>query len=101
MISPRDGVILVLTLVLLGTLLTGLEAHQDPCHRRHSCPSDQGTSVCSDLGHCEQCPDTPYGEGGHPTPTAIVQGRRGLLPRCGGVLHAGRGLYREDCEGLR
>jgi phosphatidylserine/phosphatidylglycerophosphate/cardiolipin synthase-like enzyme len=47
-----------------------LDAHQDPCHRRHRCPADQGTSGCSDLGHCEHCPDTPYCEGGKPTPTA-------------------------------
>jgi hypothetical protein len=90
-----------LTFLLLGGWSGPLTAHQDPCHRLHAYPSDRHTYVCGDLGHCEQCPDTPYGEGGHPTPTAIVQGRRGLLPRCGGVLHAGRGLYREDCEGLR
>jgi hypothetical protein len=46
------------------------DRQEDPCHRRHSCPSDQDTYVCGDLGHCEQCPDTPYCQGGKPTPTA-------------------------------
>ena len=43
-----------------------LDAHQDPCHCQRSCPSDQGTSGCGDLGHCDHCPDTPYGQGGKP-----------------------------------
>jgi phosphatidylserine/phosphatidylglycerophosphate/cardiolipin synthase-like enzyme len=55
-------------LILLGTSLTGLDAHQDLCHRRHSSPSDQGTSVCGDLGHYDHCPDTPSCQGGQPTP---------------------------------
>jgi phosphatidylserine/phosphatidylglycerophosphate/cardiolipin synthase-like enzyme len=66
----RHHAIRILTLVLFGTSFPDLDAHQDPCHRWHSCPSDQGTSVGGDLGHCEQCPDTPYCEGGKPTPTA-------------------------------
>jgi phosphatidylserine/phosphatidylglycerophosphate/cardiolipin synthase-like enzyme len=35
-------------------------AHQDPCHRLHSCPSDHKTYVCGDLGRCDQCPDNQY-----------------------------------------
>jgi phosphatidylserine/phosphatidylglycerophosphate/cardiolipin synthase-like enzyme len=35
-------------------------AHQDPCHRLHSCPSDHHTYVCGDKGRCEQCPDNQY-----------------------------------------
>jgi phosphatidylserine/phosphatidylglycerophosphate/cardiolipin synthase-like enzyme len=70
MIPRRHRAILVLMLILLGTSLTGLDAHQDPCHRRHSCPSDQGTYVCGDLGHCDQCPGTPYCQGRQPMPTA-------------------------------
>jgi phosphatidylserine/phosphatidylglycerophosphate/cardiolipin synthase-like enzyme len=60
----RHHAILILTLVLLGSWITGLDAHQDPCHRLHACPSDQGTYVCGDLGHCEQCRDNLYCLGG-------------------------------------
>jgi PLD-like domain len=70
MIPRRHRTIFILTLVLLGSGITGIDAHRDPCHRLHACPSDQGTYVSGDLGHCEQCPDMPYCEGGKPTPTA-------------------------------
>jgi hypothetical protein len=50
-----------LLLVLLLTTLFGLsEAHQDPCHRLHSCPSDHNTYVCGGKGCCDQCPDHQY-----------------------------------------
>ena len=32
-------------------------AHQDGCHRWHSCPSDSGSYVCGDLGYDDYCPD--------------------------------------------
>jgi micrococcal nuclease len=53
------------------------DAHQHPCHRNHSCPSDHGTYVCGDLGHCSQCPDNAYCQGGKPRPAA---GQRVLPP---------------------
>jgi endonuclease YncB( thermonuclease family) len=31
-------------------------AHKDGCHRWHSCPSDNGSYVCGDLGHDDECP---------------------------------------------
>lgn len=34
-------------------------AHQDGCHRWHSCPSDTGSYVCGDLGYRDQCPPEP------------------------------------------
>ena len=34
------------------------EAHQDGCHRWHSCPSDSGSYVCGDLGYTNECPRT-------------------------------------------
>lgn len=37
-----------------------VNAHQDGCHRWHSCPSDTGSYVCGDLGHACQYP-TPGG----------------------------------------
>jgi hypothetical protein len=42
------------------------EAHQDPCHRLHSCPSDHNTYVCGDTGRCDQCPDNLYCLAGKP-----------------------------------
>lgn len=51
--------------VLLAGLLIFLtvpvaDAHRSGCHRWHSCPSDHGTYVCGDTGHCSQCPDNEY-----------------------------------------
>jgi hypothetical protein len=96
-----------LTLTLILGLLVGLaQAHQDPCHRRHACPSDQGTYGCGDLGHCEQCPDTPFCRGGNPTPTAQQTPRlthppssRGEGAACATVTERGR-LGALDREGF-
>jgi len=41
-------------------------AHRSGCHRWHSCPSDSGSYVCGDTGHCSQCPDNQYCERGRP-----------------------------------
>jgi len=35
-------------------------SHRSGCHRRHSSPSDRGTYICGDSGHCTQCPDNQY-----------------------------------------
>ena len=32
------------------------QAHQDGCHRWHSCPSDSGSYICGDLGYTSGCP---------------------------------------------
>ena len=56
--------ILILIIVLGITLVTqsmalqnpSLFAHRDGCHRWHSCPSDNGSYVCGDLGHDDECP---------------------------------------------
>jgi phosphatidylserine/phosphatidylglycerophosphate/cardiolipin synthase-like enzyme len=61
-------VALVLILGCLG-ILRG-NAHQDPCHRLHACPSDQHTYVCGDKGRCDQCPDNQYCLGGQPRMTS-------------------------------
>jgi hypothetical protein len=45
--------------LLEGWILTS-RAHQDPCHRLHSCPSDPSTYVSGDTGRCEQCPENQY-----------------------------------------
>ncbi len=52
--------------VLVAGWLAGIEAHQDPCHRLHSCPSDRDTDVCGDRGRCDQCLDTPFCVAGTP-----------------------------------
>jgi hypothetical protein len=48
------------TFVLLCFWLGAASAHQDLCHRLHSCPSDHGTYVCGDKGRCDQCPDNEF-----------------------------------------
>jgi phosphatidylserine/phosphatidylglycerophosphate/cardiolipin synthase-like enzyme len=69
--SPRrHRATLALTVVLLGSGITGLEAHQDPCHARHACPSDAGAYVCGDRGSCDECPDNLYCLGGTPRSAA-------------------------------
>ncbi len=45
------------TRLLLCLGLSAASAHQDPCHRLHSCPSDHHTDVCGDKGRGDQCPD--------------------------------------------
>jgi hypothetical protein len=48
------------------------EAHQDPCHRLHSCPSDHNAYVCGDKGRCNQCPDNEYCQARQPRVTPSV-----------------------------
>jgi hypothetical protein len=66
-IIPRLAIVLILVsfAVVAGSLRPS-EAHQDPCHRLHSCPSDHGTYVCGDKGRCDQCPDNHYCLAGKP-----------------------------------
>src|SRR5438876_3624849 len=42
------------------------QAHRSGCHRWHSCPSDTGSYVCGDTGHCSACPDNQYCLTGQP-----------------------------------
>lgn len=35
-------------------------AHRSGCHRWHSCPSDIGSYICGDRGHCNYCPDNQF-----------------------------------------
>jgi phosphatidylserine/phosphatidylglycerophosphate/cardiolipin synthase-like enzyme len=53
-------------LVLLGLGIAISVAHQDPCHRLHSCPSDHKTYVCGDRGRCDQCPNNQFCLAGKP-----------------------------------
>jgi phosphatidylserine/phosphatidylglycerophosphate/cardiolipin synthase-like enzyme len=54
------------TLLHLFLWLSVGSAHQDPCHRLHSCPSDHNTYVCGDKGRCDQCPANHYCLAGKP-----------------------------------
>lgn len=55
------------------------EAHRSGCHRWHSCPSDRGTYVCGDTGHCNYCPDNQYCQAGRPR-TATVPTEKAVGP---------------------
>jgi phosphatidylserine/phosphatidylglycerophosphate/cardiolipin synthase-like enzyme len=64
---PRLAIVLTIaSLTLVADAIRHSEAHQDPCHRLHSCPSDHGTYLCGDTGRCDQCPDNQYCLGGKP-----------------------------------
>jgi hypothetical protein len=56
----------LVAMVLLGVWIVASQAHQDPCHQRHSCPSDHHTYVCGDRGRCDQCPDNQFCLAGRP-----------------------------------
>jgi phosphatidylserine/phosphatidylglycerophosphate/cardiolipin synthase-like enzyme len=75
--TPVKWITSFVAMVLLGTWIVASQAHQDPCHRLHSCPSDHHTYVCGDKGRCEQCPDNQYCLAGKSrvvssTPTAVA-----------------------------
>jgi phosphatidylserine/phosphatidylglycerophosphate/cardiolipin synthase-like enzyme len=60
-IIPRLVIVLILvSLAVVAGCLRSSEAHQDPCHHLHSCPSHHDTYVCGDKGRCDQCPDNEY-----------------------------------------
>jgi phosphatidylserine/phosphatidylglycerophosphate/cardiolipin synthase-like enzyme len=50
----------LVAMVLLGAWILASQAHQDPCHRLQSCPSDANTYICGDKGRCDQCPDNQF-----------------------------------------
>jgi phosphatidylserine/phosphatidylglycerophosphate/cardiolipin synthase-like enzyme len=72
-IIPRLAIVLILiSLAVVVSSLRHTEAHQDPCHRLHSCPSDHSTYVCGDKGRCDQCPDNEYCLARQPRVTSSV-----------------------------
>jgi phosphatidylserine/phosphatidylglycerophosphate/cardiolipin synthase-like enzyme len=66
MTSTCRHLIMLLIIVLVGSWLLPGAAHQDPCHRLHSCPSDHATYICGDKGRCNQCPDNQFCLAGKP-----------------------------------
>ena len=68
---PRLAIVLIIAcLTLVADGIHRREAHQDPCHRLHSCPSDGHTYVCGDRGRCDQRADNQYCLAGQPRPVA-------------------------------
>jgi phosphatidylserine/phosphatidylglycerophosphate/cardiolipin synthase-like enzyme len=66
-IMPRIAIVLIMvTLTVLVDRIRHSEAHQDPCHRLHSCPSDHQTYICGDKGRCDQCRDNQFCLAGKP-----------------------------------
>ncbi len=59
------GAILVIGLAG-GAVAADVLAHPDGCHRWHSCPPDDGSYVCGDLGHCSECANNQYCLAGRP-----------------------------------
>ena len=100
---------LALVVLLVGVGSLSLEAHQDPCHRRHTCPSDSHAYVCGDRGRCDQCPDNQFCLAGKPrlasTPTPRAHAtcpdaqRYHHTPGGHRVLHPWRELHRCYGEG--
>ncbi|WP_145987987.1 thermonuclease family protein [Candidatus Nitrosocosmicus franklandus] len=47
----------IIVTALLSSPLIVLDSsgHRDGCHRWHSCPSDNGSYVCGDLGYDDEC----------------------------------------------
>ncbi len=60
---------LLVAAALLATTAPSAHAHRSGCHRWHSCPSDTGSYVCGDLGHCSGCSDNEYCAAGKPRQT--------------------------------
>src|SRR5213594_1872259 len=57
---PSRSLLRLLLIVAVAFTASDALAHRSGCHRWHSCPSDHGTYVCGDLGHCSGCPDNQY-----------------------------------------
>jgi hypothetical protein len=60
----RQRWLMIIMLLTLTDWAVVSPAHQDPCHRLHSCPSAHGSYGCGDKGRCDQRPDNPYGLAG-------------------------------------
>ena len=61
---------LLVAVALIAATAMYARAHRSGCHRWHSCPSDTGSYVCGDTGHCSACPDNQYCLAGQPRQAA-------------------------------
>ena len=66
MARPSRSLLRLLLIVAVAFTAIDALAHRSGCHRWHSCPSDHGTYVCGDLGHCSGCLDNQYCLAGQP-----------------------------------
>ncbi len=62
--------VLLSSLAFLSFLVSPASAHRSGCHSWHSCPSDSGSYVCGDTGHCSACSDNQYCQNGNYRPAA-------------------------------
>src|SRR2546426_3185117 len=74
------------TLAMILGSASSSDAHRSGCHRWHSCPSDTGSYVCGDTGHCSACPDNEYCLASTPRqaqaqPGQPQQARPGVAPK--------------------
>ena len=61
------ALIIILATILISIVISPISpmetiAHRDGCHRWHSCPSDDGSYVCGDLGYDDECGSSEDGE---------------------------------------
>lgn len=61
---------LAASFALFSFLAMPAAAHRSGCHSWHSCPSDSGSYVCGDTGHCSACSDNQYCQNGNYSPAA-------------------------------
>jgi len=54
------NIVLIFLITLIISVPIFADAHQDGCHRWHSCPSDSGSYTCGDTGNCSECNDNAY-----------------------------------------
>ena len=57
-------IILSSILILISFVTIDSFAHQDGCHRWHSCPSDSGSYTCGDKGYCSECYNNMFCQNG-------------------------------------
>jgi len=68
----KPGAVQWVAIVLVSTVMqlhlsVGINyAHQDACHRLHSCPPHPAPYICGDKGRCDQCPDNEFCLAGKP-----------------------------------
>jgi hypothetical protein len=64
---------IIIVFVIVSAVVFGgytVRAASSGCYRWHSCPSVSGSYICGDTGHCSQCPNNQYCQGGLPLGTS-------------------------------
>jgi endonuclease YncB( thermonuclease family) len=73
------ALITLLTTILISIAIIPISpteslAHRDGCHRWHSCPSDDGSYVCGDLGRDDECGGSEEGNEDNEEDTETADG---------------------------